>query len=245
MYAPGKIMKSGRSVDPDQPVIPATATTYVIDMNQPTPRWRQTAPMAFARTYHTLTLLPDGTVLATGGGPTTDAVGVGSAVLAAELWSPVTETWTTLASMQRPRLYHSGALLLPDARVLILGGGRFNGVGEPTDQLSGEIFSPPYLYKGPRPVITSAPSTATYGTSITVQTPDAGSIGSVSMLRLGSVTHSINQNELIAPLTFTATAGALTVQTPANANLAPPGHYMLFILNTSGVPSIASIVQMK
>jgi hypothetical protein len=246
MYAPGKIVKSGRSVDPDQPVIPSTATTFVLDMNQPTPRWRQTAPMNFARTFHTLTLLPDGTVLATGGGPTTDALGVDNAVLAAELWSPASETWTTLASMQRPRLYHSEALLLPDARVLVLGGGRFNGGGTfPTDQLSSEIFSPPYLFKGARPVITSAPATATYGTSISVQTPDAASIGSVSLMRIGSVTHSFNTSQNIVQAAFTAGAGALSVQTPANANLAPPGYYMLFILNTNGVPSVASIMQLQ
>jgi chitodextrinase len=245
MYAPGKILKSGRSVDPDQPVIPSTATTYVLDMNQSAPRWRQTPPMAFPRTFHTLTLLPDGTVLSTGGGPNTDAVGVNNAVLAAELWSPVTESWSTLASMSRPRLYHSTALLLPDARVLVLGGGRFNGINEPTDQLSSQLFSPPYLFKGARPVITSAPSTAAYGAAISVQTPDAASIGSVSLIRLGSATHSFNTNQRIVPLAFTAGAGALSVQIPADANLAPPGHYMLFILSTSGVPSVASIVQVQ
>jgi chitodextrinase len=245
MYAPGKIMKSGRSVDPDQPVIPSTATTFVLDMNQPAPTWRSTAPMNFARTFHTLTLLPDGSVLATGGGPNTDALGVDNAVLAAELWSPVTETWTTLASMQRPRLYHSNALLLPDARVLALGGGRFNGGDAPTDQKSSEIFSPPYLFRGARPVISSAPSTAAYGTGISVQTPDAASIGSVVLMKLGTVTHSFNTNQRIVPLAFTAGAGTLSLQTPANANLAPPGHYMLFILNTNGVPSVASIVQLQ
>jgi hypothetical protein len=245
MYAPGKILKSGRSVDPDQPVIPSTATTFVLDMNQPTPTWRSTAPMNFARTFHTLTLLPDGAVLATGGGPTTDALGVDNAVLATELWSPATETWTTLASMQRPRLYHSTALLLPDARVLVLGGGRFNGGDAPTDQKSSETFSPPYLFKGTRPVITSAPATATYGSSMSVQTPDAASIGSISLIRIGSVTHSFNTSQYIVPLPFAAGAGTLSVQTPANANLAPPGYYMLFILNTNGVPSVASIVQIQ
>jgi hypothetical protein len=190
-------------------------------------------------------VLPDGTVLATGGGPDTNAVGVDNAVLAAELWSPVTETWTTLASMSRPRLYHSNALLLPDARVLILGGGRFNGGDAPTDQKSSEIFSPPYLFKGPRPVIASAPSATTYGTNISVQTPDAASIGSVVLMKLGTVTHSFNTNQRIVPLAFTAGSGTLSVQTPANANLAPPGHYMLFILNTNGVPSVASIVQLQ
>jgi hypothetical protein len=192
-----------------------------------------------------LTLLPDGAVLATGGGPTTDALGVDNAVLATELWSPATETWTTLASMQRPRLYHSTALLLPDARVLVLGGGRFNGGDAPTDQKSSETFSPPYLFKGTRPVITSAPATATYGSSMSVQTPDAASIGSISLIRIGSVTHSFNTSQYIVPLPFAAGAGTLSVQTPANANLAPPGYYMLFILNTNGVPSVASIVQIQ
>src|SRR6185436_11966219 len=147
--------------------------------------WRETQPMMFARTYHTLTLLPDGSVLATGGGPTTDAVGVGNAVLNAELWSPVTETWTTLASMQKPRLYHSNALLMPDARVLVVGGGRFNSVNEPTDQLSSEFYSPPYLFKGARPTISSAPASATYGGNIAVQTPDVARIASVSLVKIG------------------------------------------------------------
>jgi len=245
MYAPGKIMKSGRSVDPDQPVIPSTATTYVLDMNQAAPAWRETGAMAFPRTYHTLTLLPDGTVLATGGGPTTDAIGVDDAILAAELWSPVTETWTTMASMRSPRLYHSTALLLPDGRVLVAGGGRFLGVDQATDQLSAEFFSPPYLFKGARPAISSAPATATYGGSIAVQTPDAASIGSVSLIRLGSVTHNFNQDQRIVQLPFTTVSGGLNVQTPANANLAPPGYYMLFILDTNGVPSVAAILQLQ
>ena len=94
-------------------------------------------------------------------------------------------------------------------------------------------------------VITSAPATATYGTSISVQTPDAASIGSVSLMRIGSVTHSFNTSQNIVQAAFTAGAGALSVQTPANANLAPPGYYMLFILNTNGVPSVASIMQLQ
>ncbi len=245
MYIPGKIMKSGRSVDPDQAVIPSVATTYVLDMTQPSPAWRQTAPMMFTRTFHTLTVLPDGTVLATGGGPTTDAIGVSSAVLSAELWSPTTETWTTLSSMQKPRLYHSNALLMPDARVLVLGGGRFNGLNEPTDQLSSEFYSPPYLFKGTRPTISSAPTTATYGTSIAVQTPDAARISSVSLVKTGSVTHSINQDQRYLPLQFAVSGTTLNVQTPANSNLAPPGYYMLFILDTSGIPSVAAMLQIQ
>jgi hypothetical protein len=214
-------------------------------MTLASPAWRETARMMFARTFHTLTLLPDGTVLATGGGPTTDAVGVGSAVLAAELWSPVTETWTTLANMQKPRLYHSTALLLPDARVLVMGGGRFNGLNESTDQLSSEFYSPPYLFKGARPAISSAPATAAYGGNISVQTPDAARIASVSLVKLGSVTHSFNMDQRFLQLQFTATGGILNVQAPGNANLAPPGYYMLFILDTNGIPSVAAILQLQ
>jgi len=193
------------------------------------------------------TLLPNGTVLVTGGGPTTDAVGVTNAIRAAELWSPATESFTTLASMNAPRLYHSEALLLPDARVVVLGGGRFNGLGEPTDQQTVEFFAPPYLFKGPRPVIASTPSQLSYGQIFTVQTPDAPNIAAVSLIRFSSVTHSINMGQRFVPLSFTIGSGSatsLSVVTPPNANIAPPGNYMLFILDTNGTPSVAAIVRL-
>jgi hypothetical protein len=245
MYLPGKAMKSGTSFHPDDPPVPSDDTTYVIDMTQPLPAWRRTPSMAFPRTYHTLTLLPDGTVLVTGGGPTTDAIDVNNAVKAAELWSPATETWTIMASMQRPRLYHSVALLLPDGRVLVAGGGRFFNQTDPSDQLSGEIYSPPYLFKGLRPVIGSAPTQIGYGSAMTVQTVDATRIASVALIKLGSMTHSFNMDQRYVPLSFTAGSGSLTVQTPANANIAPPGHYMLFIVDSDGVPSVAMILNIQ
>jgi hypothetical protein len=243
MYRPGKIMKSGINFDADVPVVPSTATTYVLDMTQPSPLWRETASMIFPRAYHNLTLLPDGQVLVTGGGDTTDAVGVDGAIAAAELWSPVTETWTVLAAMQRPRLYHSIALLLPDARVLVGGGGRFSGPVADTDQLSVEIFSPPYLFKGARPVISSAPATTTYGATMAVHTAQAASIASVALVKPGSVTHSFNADQRYVPLSFAVSGGTLQVHAPANANLAPPGYYMLFIVDTKGVPSVARFVR--
>jgi hypothetical protein len=245
MYLPGKIMKSGTSHNPDLPADPSSANTYVIDMTSASPHWVQTAPMAFPRTYHNLTVLPDGDVLVTGGGRTSDAVDQAGGVLAAELWSPATQTYTTLASGQIARLYHSTALLLPDGRVLVTGGGRFNGFpsNDPSDHVEAEIFSPPYLYKGPRPTITSAPSDATYGSHITVQTPDTPDIASVSLIKLGAVTHAFNMEQRFIPLNFTAGSQQLDVEMPANGNLAPPGHYMLFIVNGNGVPSVATIVQ--
>jgi hypothetical protein len=250
MYRPGKIITSGLGTagGADVTGVPSTATTFVLDMTQPSPAWRQTAPMSFARDYHTLTILPDGNVLVTGGGRTTGATDASTAVLQAELWSPVTETWTTMSAMQVPRLYHSTALLLPDGRVMVAGGGRNDGVGAPNsprDKFSGEIYSPPYLFRGPRPTITSAPATATYAASMFVATPDATAIASVSLIRTSSVTHAFNQDQRFVPLTFQQTTGGLTVQSPANANLAPPGHYLLFIVDTSGVPSIAKFVRLQ
>jgi hypothetical protein len=250
MYRPGKIMTSGLGTAGhlDVDATPSTDTTYVLDMNDPMPAWEQTPSMQYPRDYHNLTVLPDGNVLATGGGQTIGATDQNTAVLAAEMWSPDTATWTTMASASVPRLYHSTALLLPDASVLTAGGGRNAGVGAATtfrDRLNAEIYSPPYLFRGPRPTITSAPATTAYGTNITVSTPDAASIASVVMIRHGSVTHAFNQDQRYIPLAFQTSAGSLTVQTPANANLAPPGYYMLFILNGDGVPSVARTVKVQ
>jgi hypothetical protein len=242
MYAPGKVMKAGGAWD-DGRANPS-ANTYVLDMMQPSPAWRQTAPMAFARVVLNLTLLPDGTVLVTGGSSNANVSDPASVVYDAELWSPTTETWTAMAPMQVPRLYHHTALLLPDGRVLVAGSGRFSGTGPGADQLSAEIYSPLYLFKGVRPTITSAPATVGYGSTFSVTTPDAARIATVSLVRLGSVTHAFNTGQRFLSLAFQQVSGRLSVTAPLNANLAPPGYYMLFILDTNGVPSIAAFVQL-
>ena len=112
-----------------------------------------------------------------------DGIDLTKAVLPAEIWNPDTETWTQVASLQIGREYHSTALLLPDGRVLMAGGGQLPGTAA-VDQTNAEIYSPPYLFKGARPTITNAPSTVQYGSSITVTTPDAASITKVSLVRL-------------------------------------------------------------
>ncbi len=242
MYAPGKIMKAGSSNDGCFNGGASVSATFVIDFNQPSPLWQQTSSMAFPRTNHNLTILPDGSVLATGGGMMKNGCDGSEPVFAAELWSPTTQTWTTMSAMATPRLYHSAALLLPDGRVLVSGGGRDQGA---INELSAEIYSPPYLFKGARPSITSAPSTATYGSSFFVSTPDGAAIGSVALMRPGAATHSFNQDQRFINLSFQQTAGGITVQAPANANLAPPGYYMIFLVNQSGVPSISVFIQLQ
>ncbi len=236
MYEPGRFMKSGMAGD-DPNVRPAVASTYVIDLNTPTPRWQQTADMAFARAFHNLTLLPDGTVLTTSGSRRTDST---QPVYEAELWSPATRTWTTLARAGVPRMYHSSALLLPDGRVLVGGGGRIPGL---LDQRSYELYSPPYLFKGPRPVVSSLPDVLNYGSGFFIGSADATNIASVILMRLGSMTHQINMDQRRLPLTFVQVPGGLTVQAPANGNHAPPGYYMVFVLNSAGVPSVGRFVR--
>ena len=237
MYAPGKVLVmggGGRDVNGDPP----TNTAEVIDLNQPSPTWRFVPPMAFGRRHLNATLLPDGNVLVTGGTSSkgNDATG---AVHAAELWNPTDETWTTLdaINLRIPRIYHSSALLLPDARVLSMGGDT-PAPGE--IQKTSEIYSPPYLFKGTRPTITSAPTSVAYGETFFVQTPDAAEISKVTMLRLSSVTHSFNMSQYISTLSFSQAPGGLNLVAPSKATavapptVAPAGYYLLFILNGSG-----------
>ncbi len=238
MYRPGKILYSGGAPS----VINTTnsvANTAVIDLTAATPKWQQIAPMHNNRVYHTLTMLANGEVLAVGGEATSDQEIVTSGVLPTEIWNPATEKWTAAAPIAAARNYHSTAMLMANGKVLIAGGGHPNGLGDP-GEFSAQTYSPPYLFDGTQPTITSAPAASTYNTSITVTTPEAASIGSVNLVSLGTDTHQSDMAQHFVPLSFTANSGSLTVQTPANSALAPYGNYMLFIVNKKGVPSIST-----
>jgi hypothetical protein len=241
MYSPGKILKSGSAAD-SQSTGPSSNTTFLLDTSQSSPAWQQAPSMAYPRSFLNLTTLPDGTVLATGGETDKNGGNISNAVYAAELWSPQTQTWTTMASMHTPREYHSTALLLPDGRVLQSGMGA--DFGNVPDEKSAEFYSPPYLFKGTRPTISQAPAQISYAQNFFVGTPDAATITSAVLIRTGATTHFFDQNTRFVPLTFQQTTGGLTVTAPANGNQAPPGYYMLFLVNSSGVPSIAPFVQL-
>jgi hypothetical protein len=241
MYRPGKILYSGGAPSVIK-TTSATATTAVIDLTAATPTWTQTAPMNYARVYHTLTMLADGTVLAVGGEQTSDQTNATTGVLTPEIWNPTTQTWTQAAPMAAARNYHSTAVLMPDGRVLVAGSGHDENDTTDQGQYNAQIYSPSYLFNGPRPTITSAPASATYGSSISVATPDAASISAVNLVSLGADTHQIDMDQHFVPLSFTKGSGTLTVQIPSSAAVAPPGNYMLFILNASGVPSIAPFI---
>ena len=140
MYDTGLVIKAGSDYGNPASDNPSANTAYITNLNQATPTWTQTGSMAYPRSYLNLTPLPDGTVLATGGGTTTNGGDVSDAVLPAEDWAPATGQWTTWASMAAPRLYHSIAMLLPDGTVLVAGTGDFPGV---PNEDSAQVFSPP------------------------------------------------------------------------------------------------------
>jgi hypothetical protein len=241
MYEPGKILYAGGGDPP-------TGSAEVIDLNQAAPAWRSVPGMRFARRQMNATILADGQVLVTNGTGGAGFNNVAAAVHEAELWNPANERWTTLAPEVVGRTYHSASLLLPDGRVLSAGSGEGGGVSYENSQFTGQVFSPPYLFKADgspaqRPAVTSAPSKITYNSVITVETPDAGSVTRGTLIRLGSVTHAFNQSQVIYPLAFSA-AGATTLSAPApgSGRLAPPGPYMLFLLSAKGTPSLARMV---
>ena len=239
-YLPGKILKSGTWSEPEFPGGTVTNGAAAIDFTQPTPSWQSVAPMKYARSYHTLTVLPDGKVLASGGQNGTDGVDQTTGILATEIWDPATNTWTVGASSRRPRLYHSSSLLLPDGRVLLAGGGAF---GNSVNEKSGEIYSPPYLFKGPRPSVTAAPDRVNYNAQFNVDTPDASRISKVNLVHMGAVTHNLDMDQRLVPLNFTQQGDGIRITGPANANVAPPGWYMVFLVDNNGVPSYGQIVR--
>jgi hypothetical protein len=127
--------------------------------------------------------------------------------------------------------------------VLLTGSGDATGNA---DHYDAELFSPPYLFNGARPTISSTSSTTLgYGQSFFLGTPSPTAITRVTLIRLGSVTHAFDSNQRFNELTFVRTTGGLTVTTPSSRNVAPPGHYMIFILNGAGVPSTARIVRIR
>ena len=138
------------------------------------------------------------------------------------------------------RTYHSTAGLLPDGRVLSAGADT-----KLAGQQSYEIYSPPYLFNGPRPVITSAPTNVTYGQAFNIVTPDAASITRVAMIKATATTHANNMDQRYVDLAFTIGDGQVQTKSPASGKMAPPGYYLLVILNSNGVPSVMPFVQIN
>ena len=253
MYEPGKIVNFGgygNGNDPPSPMI------TMLDLNDGSPSWRYAgggtvAPaagsayrMAQGRAQHNATILADGKILITGGttkGGWNDPSG---RIVIPEVWDPVTETVTQLASASGLyRGYHSTGMLLPDGRILVTGGDHDGGIN-----LNAEIFTPGYLYApdgtpAVRPTITAAPDVVELGDTIFVETPDAENIAMAHWIVPGAVTHAQNWTQRRNILDFEVVEGGLNITLPSNENVAPIGYYMLFLVNDQGVPSVAEWVR--
>jgi plastocyanin len=210
-------------------------TSEIIDLSAATPAWTSLPNLNRARPEQfTAVLLPDGQVLIAGGNFSGADGGPG------EIFDPQDPAagWKVCGSMAHKRGYHSSNILLPDGSVLM--GGDPPAGGSPTPH---ERYFPWYFSR-PRPLITGSPVRVTYGSSFTIQSPHASSIEEVVLIRPGAVTHGFNQSQRFVGCEVTGIAGGnVTVTAPPNGNVAPPGYYLLFIVDGSRVPSTANWIR--
>jgi hypothetical protein len=241
-----RVMTVGGSlpeINPD-----ANRLVDIIDLKQPNPRYEPgpLLPTGFldggvpqteeqGKKYVSLVILPDGTVFESGGGMHTQS----SPVYGASIFDPTTNTWTKMAPNPTPHTYHSVSFLLPDARVMIMGNNKADG----SYDTHMSVYSPPYLFKGPRPQITSLDTREwTYGSTqqITVDVP----IVKAALIRPAAVTHSSDPNQRYVELPLSVNGNTIGLNVTSNPNIAPPGWFMLFVVNANGTPSVAEWVHL-
>ncbi|NYE37598.1 VCBS repeat-containing protein [Nocardioides cavernae] len=241
MYRPGKILQVGGGTWSNGGGGAGARAGITVDITGGTadPVVAATQPMTYARHWPTSTVMPDGNVIVTGG--SRDNNGNGGYVTNAEIWNPDNGQWTEVeVPHEHARLYHSIALLLPDGRIMIGGG----GTPGPRNYTDVEFYSPAYLFDADepaeRPVVTDAPKKIGYDGTFTMST--ASTVDRVTLVRNGSVTHGFNNDQNFQDLSFTQSGSTVSITSPTDANFAPPGAYMVFVWS-DGTPSVADIVQ--
>ncbi len=235
-----RVMQLGGAVPPSDST--SVRTTEVFDEANPSAGWDPAPSMQIGRGHHNTVLLPDGSMVTVGGGVGSRGGSQWAADLEhrqVELWNPANGQWTLGNAQAESRAYHSTALLLPDGRVISAG----DDVNGGTDRDTAEIYEPPYLFKGPRPTITAAPTNVKFGTTVNVDTPNTN-VTRASLVAPGATTHANDMNQRYIPLTVTQRAGGVTLTAPASPEIATPGYYMLFLLTDQGVPSVARFVRL-
>ena len=247
MYDVGLIMKTGGA--PAYQDANATTSTYVIDINGATAAVTKIAPMAYPRAFANGVVLPTGQIVIVGGQTRPVPFSDNTTIFVAELWDPETRVFRQLKPAATPRNYHSSAILLPDGRVFVGGGGQC-GSGCAGNHLDVEILTPPYLLNADgsaatRPAITAAPSTGALAGTLAVTTDVP--VMSFVMMRSSSVTHTVNNDERRVPLAIDSTSGptSYVLRVPSDAGVALPGYYMLFALDARGVPSRAATLRIQ
>lgn len=252
MFAPGQILLAGGGQRSNEENSPASASASIIDITGmatgAAPTVTEIAPMAAARNWGNLTLLANGEVLMNGGtgfgtqGPT--------AVYQGEIWNPGTRTWRPAATAAQMRTYHSTSLLMPSGAVLTGGG----GVPGPQVNFNTELYFPPYLFTktadggsawADRAELRTIDGTLAYGSTVRLTVSDERPMSSMSLIKLGMVTHSYGVDARSVPLSFTQSANGLDVALPADRNLAPPGFYLMQAVDAKGVPTPAQIIELR
>lgn len=214
--------------------VQATNFTDIVDLNVGAPHYVPGPNLAHARGLHNCAILPDRTVLVSGGGLHGETRS--DAVHNAELYNPATNTFHPAGTQLVSRLYHSIALLLPDGRVITAGSNPDRG----DDELRLELYHPSYLFRGPRPFIQDAPGEWFYGSEVAIHTPQAQEIKWSQLIRPMAVTHSNDTSQRLVDLPIRERDVChLHVTVTENPNLAPPGWYLLFLCNKAGIPSVA------
>ncbi|MFJ8671386.1 galactose oxidase-like domain-containing protein [Streptomyces sp. NPDC093589] len=221
----------------------ATAKTRIVDLHAPSPRFKD-GPDLYAKTrYPSSVIMPDDTVLTTNGSG--DYRGRSdSNILKAELYDPVANTSRQVADPLVGRNYHSGALLLPDGRVMTFGSDSLYADKDNTKpgvfQQQIDLYTPPYLFRDSRPALKDpGPKTVALGGTATYRSAHASAIKKMRLMRPGSFTHVTNIEQRSIALDFTTTKDGVTVTIPKDPSLVPPGWYMLNAVDDHGTPSKA------
>ncbi len=244
MFDEGKLLVAGGAISGSNGR--STNKVMVIDITGTEPQVTQVAPMTFARKFQNGVMLPTGEVLVVGGNTSGKKFNDTGTILPAEIWNPETGVWRTIASISKPRNYHSIALLLTDGRVLSAGGGL---CGCAADHQDGQVLTPPYLYNSDgslaaRPVISNAPNTIKNGRTFSLQSDT--DIIKFSLIKMSATTHGVNTDLRYLKVPFTHDGnGNYQLTAHSNINVLTPGFWMLFAVNSDGVPSIAKIIQVS
>jgi hypothetical protein len=212
----------------------AVTTTERYDYANPAGGWSYAHPMPTPRTHMNVVQVPDGSAFGIGGN-SSGLYNVGQ--FQTLRYDPVTDAWSGMAVQTPRRAYHSTAVLLPDGRIMSAGDTGSGGGKQLID-----FYSPPYLFQGPRPVITDAPSKVSYGGTFSIGTAGAPATRAVLMAP-GATTHADEMNARHVELAVTPSAGGFSATAP-RAQVAPPGYYLLFAVTSDGIPSIARWVHL-
>ncbi len=238
---------------PVDDVTSATGSTEIASFNDPVPAYRLAMPLSLPRMHLNAVLLPDRTVFVSGGAIQHEQANVPPiARLQSEIYDPATDTWRPGAVASVIRMYHSVALLLPDGRVATASGNPppYGHLApwqppQPNEEMRIEMYSPPYLTATSRPAITAVPMEWHYATTVGIESPQAGDILWAELLRSGITTHAFDNSQRLVDLPIATQAGGVVdVTAPAEATLAPPGWYMLFLVSNARVPSVATWIHL-